>query len=104
MVTTLAGVPERALGGHRSAFQFEVGGEDDVAARDPLVGLDDLLQLTDPVVDGRSPLPFVGSSGRYSRASIACASRSRSTKGSPLTSTATRLIVPPVKRQGAAPG
>ena len=45
----LAGVPERALGGHRFAFQFEVGGEDDVAARDPLVGLDDLLQLVFPV-------------------------------------------------------
>jgi hypothetical protein len=33
----------------------------------------------------------------YSRASMATASRSRSTYGSPLTSTATRLIVPPVK-------
>ena len=36
--------------------------------------------------------------------SIACASRSRSTYGSPLTSTATRLIVPPVKRHGAVAG
>ena len=40
----------------------------------------------------------------YSRASMACASRSRSMKGSPLTSTATRLIVPPVNRKGASPG
>jgi hypothetical protein len=36
----------------------------------------------------------------YSRASMATASRSRSMYGSPLTSTATRLIVPPVKRCG----
>jgi hypothetical protein len=83
---------------------FKVGGDDDVAAQERRAGLDDLLQLTDPIVDGRSPFPFVGSTGSYSRASIAWASRSRSTKGSPLTSTATRLIVPPVKRQGASPG
>ena len=36
----------------------------------------------------------------YSRANMATASRSRSMYGSPLTSTATRLIVPPVKRCG----
>ncbi len=40
----------------------------------------------------------------YSLASMAAASRSRSTYGSPLTSTATRRIVPPVKRHGALPG
>jgi len=34
----------------------------------------------------------------YSRASMAAASRSRFTYGSPLTSTATRLTVPPVNR------
>ena len=51
-----------------------------------------------------SPFPFVESTGSYSRANIAWASRSRSMKGSPLTSTATRLIVPPVKRRGASPG
>jgi hypothetical protein len=34
----------------------------------------------------------------------AAASRSRSTYGSPLTSTATGLMVPPVNRQGGAPG
>ena len=33
-----------------------------------------------------------------------CACRSRSTYGSPLTSTATRLIVPPVNVYGASPG
>jgi hypothetical protein len=48
---------EQALGWRRVAFQFEVGGDDDVAARERGVGLDDLLQLTDPVVDGRSPVP-----------------------------------------------
>ena len=42
--------------------------------------------------------------GGYSRASIAWASRSRSTKGSPLTSTPTLLMVPPVNCQGASPG
>ena len=36
----------------------------------------------------------------YSRASMAAASRSRSMYGSPLTSTATRLIVPPVNSCG----
>jgi hypothetical protein len=41
---------------------------------------------------------------RYSRASIATASRSNSTYGSPLTSTATRRIVPPVNGQGGVPG
>ena len=41
---------------------------------------------------------------RHSRASIASASRSMSTKGSPLTSTATRLMVPPMKPYGASPG
>ena len=41
---------------------------------------------------------------RYSRISIAWASRSRSMYGSPLTSTATRRIVPPVKRYGSVPG
>jgi hypothetical protein len=41
---------------------------------------------------------------RYSRAIIAAASRSRSTYGAPLTSTATRLIVPPVNTWGCAPG
>ncbi len=40
----------------------------------------------------------------YSRISIAWASRSRSMYGAPLTSTATRRIVPPVKCQGCAPG
>ncbi len=42
--------------------------------------------------------------GCYSRISIAAASRSRSMYGSPLTSTATRRIVPPVKLQGCVPG
>ena len=41
---------------------------------------------------------------RYSRISIAAASRSRSRYGSPLTSTATRRIVPPVNAHGSAPG
>ena len=41
---------------------------------------------------------------RYSRINIPCASRSRSMYGSPLTSTATRLIVPPVKANGRSPG
>ena len=44
------------------------------------------------------------SAWRHSRISIAAASRSRSTYGSPLTSTATRLIVPPVKRYGPLAG
>ena len=51
--------------------------------------------MTDPAV-----LVALG----YSRASIAWASRSRSRYGSPLTSTATRLIVPPVNVCGYAPG
>src|SRR5215207_10279905 len=42
---------ERALGRHRVALSVEGGRQDDVAARDGLVGLDDLLQLTDKVVD-----------------------------------------------------
>ena len=41
---------------------------------------------------------------RYSRMIMSCASRSRSTKGSPLTSTATRSMVPPVNRYGGSPG
>ncbi len=40
---------------------------------------------------------------RHSLASMATASRSRSTYGSPLTSTATRWIVPPVNLCGATP-
>jgi hypothetical protein len=40
----------------------------------------------------------------YSRAIMATASRSRSTYGSPLTSMATRLMVPPVNDHGAVPG
>ena len=40
----------------------------------------------------------------HSLMSMACASRSRSMYGSPLTSTATRLMVPPVKRHGISPG
>jgi hypothetical protein len=40
----------------------------------------------------------------YSRASMAAASRSRSMYGSPLTSTATRLMVPPVNSCGWGPG
>ena len=40
----------------------------------------------------------------HSRMSIACASRSRSTNGSPLTSTRTRRRVPPVNGHGATPG
>ncbi len=46
---------ERALGGHRVALPVEGGRQDDVAARDRLVGLDDLLQLTDEVVDVCEP-------------------------------------------------
>ena len=59
------------------------------------------------VVRARAPSPIgrsPGSRPSYSRISIAWASRSRSRYGSPLTSTATRRIVPPVKRQGCAPG
>ena len=70
----------------------------------------DVQGLTNQTVDalatrGLAPRPADQlQAGGYSRASIAWASRSRSTKGSPLTSTATRLIVPPVKGQGASPG
>src|SRR5215216_3735885 len=46
---------ERALGGHRVALLLEGGGQDDVAARDRLVGLEDLLELTDPVVNVLEP-------------------------------------------------
>ena len=56
----------------------------------------------------RQPVVFLlttaGLGPCYSRISIPCASRSRSMYGSPLTSTATRLIVPPVKRYGRSPG
>jgi hypothetical protein len=41
---------------------------------------------------------------RYSRISIAAASRSRSMYASPLTSMATRRIVPPVKGRAVCPG
>ena len=51
---------------------------------------------------GDAPAPL--STQCYSRISISWASRSRSTYGSPLTSIATRLIVPPLKRCGASPG
>jgi hypothetical protein len=51
---------------------------------------------------GKETLPFFGAG--YSRMSIAAASRSRSMYASPLTSTATRRIVPPVKCQGSVPG
>jgi hypothetical protein len=44
--------------------------------------------------DGSGSLPVTAA---YSRASMAWASRSRLTYGSPLTSTATRWMVPPVK-------
>ncbi len=40
---------------------------------------------------------FTAESGGYSRMIMSWASRSRSMKGSPLTSTATRSMVPPVK-------
>ena len=43
-------------------------------------------------------------SGRQSRANAACASFSRSTQGSPATSTRTLWIVPPVNAQGDSPG
>jgi len=45
-----------------------------------------------------------GTFGPYSRINMPAASRSRSMYGSPLTSTATRLIVPPVKVYGRSPG
>jgi hypothetical protein len=48
--------------------------------------------------------PGGGRRAVHSRASIAAASRSRSTYGSPLTSTATRLMVPPVNSCGWGPG
>ncbi len=56
--------------------------------------------LPDRLSHATSPL----SAGGYSRASIAAASRSRSMYGSPLTSTATRLMVPPVNSCGWGPG
>src|SRR5512133_257100 len=46
---------EGALGGHGVALLFEGGGQDDVAAWDGLVGLDDLLELPDEVVDVLEP-------------------------------------------------
>ena len=42
---------QRALGGHRVALPLERGGDDDVPGRERLVGLDDLHELADEVVD-----------------------------------------------------
>src|SRR5258705_7299834 len=62
-------------------------------------------------VDGPHRLPLrrpaereVSARVGHSRISISWASRSRSRYGSPLTSTATRLIVPPVNVWGRSPG
>jgi hypothetical protein len=56
------------------------------------------------IVEKRGPKGCGREVGGHSRASIAAASRSRSMYGSPLTSIATRLMVPPVNSCGCGPG